>query len=141
MTRKTTLTIAILLAAAACGGAGGDTTAPQNSSGNPPPTGGTPSANTVSLSGETFNPTAVTVSAGTTVKWKWENCSSDPTGGYGGGYGGVTDCASHNVTFDDGSGASPTQTSGDYSRTFSTAGTYKYHCTMHSGMTGEIVVK
>ena len=49
----------------------------------------------------------------------------------------------HNVTFQDGP-ASATQSSGTYQRTFTTAGTYPYYCSIHKtsyGMVGTIVVQ
>jgi len=76
------------------------------------------------------------VTPGTTVTWEWKACTDDGYGGYGG-------CVSHNVTFDDGSNiASSTQSTGTFSRTFNTAGTYKYHCVVHgTGMSGQVTVK
>ena len=45
--------------------------------------------------------------------------------------------------FDDGSNiSSGSQSSGTFSRTFTAAGTYKYHCTIHgSAMSGQVVVQ
>lgn len=61
--------------------------------------------------------------AGTVVTWTW-----------GGG-------VRHNVTFDDGA-ASATQLTGTYTRTFSSVGAFKYHCTIHgSAMSGVITIK
>jgi plastocyanin len=49
----------------------------------------------------------------------------------------------HQIAFDDGTGAgSPSQDQGTYGRTFSSKGTFKYHCVIHqSTMTGEVVVQ
>lgn len=133
------ISMAAAVALTSCGGAGGGYSTDPTSSGQPG-TGGTgnPTAtNQVTLTdANSFSPGAVTVPVGTTVKWTWNSCTSD-------GYGGYSGCAMHNVTFDDGSNvASPTQSSGTFTRTFSTAGTYKYHCTIHgAGMSGEVVVK
>jgi plastocyanin len=141
MIRQHTFGLALaIVAAAACGGGGssGGAYGIGPSSNDPPP----PSPNTVNVADNSFNPTAVTVSPGTTVTWKWAVCSDDGSGGYG-GYGSTT-CSTHNVTFDDGSGeASQSQDAGQYSRTFTAPGTYKYHCSIHgaSVMSGEIVVK
>jgi plastocyanin len=143
MIRQNVLRLALAMAAAAaCGGAsGGDygTSPTNNPSTNNPPA----SPNTVMIADNAFNPTDVTVNAGTTVTWKWATCTN--TGG-GDGYGGYgsNPCPTHNVTFDDGSNiASRVQDAGDYSRAFSTPGTYKYHCSVHgaSVMSGQIVVK
>jgi plastocyanin len=128
---------AVLVAAAitaGCGGASGsDGYAPTT-----PGSGTTVATNTnqVTLANLTFSPGAITVPAGTTVTWNWNDCSS-------GGYGGYAGCVSHNVTFDDGSNiASATQDNGTFSRTFSTAGTFKYHCSIHgSSMSGQVIVK
>jgi plastocyanin len=50
----------------------------------------------------------------------------------------------HNVTFAASAGAPndiPAYTSGSASRTFNTAGTFNYQCTLHSGMAGKVVVE
>jgi plastocyanin len=130
----------------ACGGSGGgayDTNPTQPSNPSNPSTPTTPATpNTVTVSDNAFNPTAVTVGVGTTVTWKWSGCSGGYNDPYG--YGGSTGCTTHNVTFDDGSNlASETQDTGEYKRTFSAPGTYKYHCSIHgaSVMSGQIVVQ
>jgi plastocyanin len=83
-----------------------------------------PGPNAVIVSNDKFTPPSLQVAAGTTVTWTWES-------------GGT----SHNVTFDDGA-HSPTQGGGTYTRTFSTAGTYAYHCTIHGTiMSGNITVQ
>jgi amicyanin len=70
-----------------------------------------------------FGTTSLTVKAGTTVTW---------TNG---------DQMIHNVAADDGSFTSPDMKYGDtYSHTFTTTGTYAYHCAYHSGMKGTIIV-
>lgn len=147
MDRHHTVGLALaMFAVTACGGGGGSNggygMVPPSSP--PPPVTPTPptSPNTVMIADIAFNPTAVTVSPGTTVTWKWAACTPDNGGGYGGGYG--TSCPTHNVTFDDGSNiASQTQDAGEFSRPFAVAGTYKYHCTIHGAavMSGQIVVK
>ena len=122
-----------------CGGAGADSTYNTGPTTTPPNTGGTgATTNSVVIADQTFTPGTINVPVGTTVTWQWKSCSDD---GYGGGYG---TCVSHNVTFDDGSGvASSTQNTGTFSRAFNTAGTYKYHCTIHgaSAMSGQVTVK
>jgi len=127
-----------LVIAAACGGGGGGggTTGPTNTNpggtGNP---GGTVT-NTVNLADQAFNPGTVTVPTGTTVTWQWPSTCSD-------GYGGYYTCPTHSVVFDDGSNIqSPTQSAGTFTRTFSAAGTYRYHCAIHgSSMSGQVVVQ
>jgi plastocyanin len=100
--------------------AGGGTTPPPP----PPPPPGNSSA-TVTTPGETFSPQTVTITAGGTVTWQISG-------------------ATHNVTFN---GAAPTggnipdTRSGNIARQFTTAGSYDYQCTRHSGMTGRVVVQ
>lgn len=102
-----------LLAALGCGG-GSDS--PAGPSGG----GGTG----VTVGNNFFSPVDLSVAAGSTVTWTWSP-------------GGVD----HNVTFDDGEHSS-TQSSGTYARTFATAGTFPYHCTIHgaSVMHGTVTV-
>jgi plastocyanin len=108
-----------VILAASCGGGGG--------SGNGGPTGpgtggSSATSNDVSVADNYFSPSSTTVAVGS-VTWTW------------------TGSQSHNVTFDDGN-ASPTQASGTYTRRFSAAGTYSYHCTIHgAAMSGTVTVK
>lgn len=82
---------------------------------------GPPMTASVSVVDYAFNPDNSTVAAGGTVTWTWNGSDQ------------------HNVTFSD--AASGNQASGTYTRTFSTAGTFPYQCTLHSGMNGTIVVE
>jgi plastocyanin len=137
--RRFRLVACVGLAAAlgACGGGGGSSLS--TNPGGTNPGGGTPPAtNTVTLVNQSFSPSSITVTAGSTVTWKWNDCS----GGDGYGGGGAT-CVTHQISFDDGSGfSSPSQDQGTYGRTFSSKGTFKYHCVIHqSTMTGEVVVQ
>ena len=74
----------------------------------------------------TFTPAAVTISTGEKVTFKW-------VGGF------------HDVTFADGvsSGAPGGVAGTTYSRTFTTAGTFSYVCTVHesTGMKGTVTVQ
>lgn len=90
----------------------------------------TPTATRVCMTASTFDPTTLTVSAGTRVTW--QNGSS--TG--------------HTVTSNPGSGETFDESVGgnsSFSFTFNTAGTYGYHCRIHgsptSGMHGTIIVQ
>src|SRR4051812_13944623 len=115
----------------ACGGGGGADNSTAPPIGNTPvPTGG------ISVRNDLFSPAAKTVTVGSAVQWSWNSCEG------GGAYGGST-CTAHSVTFDDGSASSALQDQGTFSRTFSTAGTYSYHCQIHGaqGMTGTVVVQ
>jgi plastocyanin len=126
MVRKVCVSLT-LIAVAACGGGGDSTTSP--TTGNTPvPSGG------VSVRNDLFSPAAKTVSVGTAVNWSWNSCAG------GGIYGGST-CTSHSVTFDDGV-SSAIQDQGTFSRTFTTAGTYNYHCQVHgAAMSGTVTVQ
>lgn len=77
----------------------------------------------VTLSGLTFSPKSLTVTAGTTVTWTNK------------------EAITHTVTSDTGLFDSGDLTNGQtYQYTFSSAGTFAYHCKYHSGMTGTIIV-
>jgi plastocyanin len=108
--------VAVLLASPASGGRG-------------KPQGTASKRTSVSVKDDFFSPKSKTVSAGTTVTWRWHG--SDP----------------HNVKFRKvPSGVSKrgshTQDSGRFSRTFSKRGRYRYVCTIHEsiGMTGTVRV-
>ena len=87
--------------------------------------GCTPTATQVCAVNTAYSPTSLTVTHGTTVKW---------TNGDGFAHT-VTNDAGSGETFDLSVGAG-----GTVSHTFNTAGTYNYHCTIHSNMHGAIVV-
>jgi plastocyanin len=85
----------------------------------PPPT----QAN-VSVENNSFVPPSSTIAAGGQVTWTWAA-------------GAVT----HNVTFASGTN-SVDQSSGTFSRTFPTAGSFPYQCTIHgASMSGTVVVQ
>jgi plastocyanin len=68
-----------------------------------------------------FNPPTVTIKAGQTVAWKFDDGS-----------------IAHNIV---GEGfRSPDVSSGVFTHTFGKAGDYKYDCTIHSGMNGDVIV-
>ena len=116
------LSILALAGTLACGGGGG-------SSSSAPTTPAGPPANTVWVGGAadygggaptTFNPSTLTVTAGTAVTFSWQ-----------GGTHTVTSYAvSGSPTF---TGVPmPGQSSGTYSYTFANPGTYYYRCEYHS---------
>lgn len=81
------------------------------------------SGNAVSISNFAFSPANLTVKQGTTVTWT----NNDSTG--------------HTITGNNGGPASGTVQPGQtYSYTFSTIGTFNYHCSIHSYMTGIVTV-
>ncbi len=75
-------------------------------------------------SSNTFFPKTVTVTRGTIVKWTNKSFFS-----------------THTSTSNTGLWNSGRVAPGaSYSRTFKRSGTYRYHCSFHSGMTGKVVV-
>jgi len=83
--------------------------------------------NNISVSNNVFNPTPDTATAADTVVFTWVNASNP-----------------HNVTWLTGPGTLPTNsstmTTGTYKAKLA-AGTYTFHCTIHSGMNGTIVAQ
>jgi plastocyanin len=78
----------------------------------------------VSIAGFAFSPQSITVTVGDTVTWT------------------NSDSASHTATADDNSfDTGSIANGGSKSVTFSTTGTFPYHCTIHSSMTGTVVVE
>lgn len=104
--------VVVALAGSACGG---DSTSP----GGGPPV----QTNQVTIGNNFFSSPNIEVPAGTTVTWTW-NSGSTP----------------HNVTFSDASSGDKTG-GAIYARTFSTPGTFTYHCTIHPEMTGSVLVQ
>lgn len=91
------------------------------SCGSDGPSGPVP-ADEVRVQNNSFSPSNRTVTAGTTVTFRWASGAN-----------------THNVTFGDGP-TSPDQSSGTYTRTFAAAGNFPYQCTLHAGMNGTITV-
>ncbi len=89
-----------------------------------PKTSGTPPANEVFIESMSFTPSIITVSAGQTVTWTNKDNTAHTV-------------TSNTPMFDSGSMGN----SATFSFTFPTAGTYNYHCSFHSGMTGQVVVQ
>jgi plastocyanin len=89
----------------------------------PPPPGG--SGNTISINGMSYSPASKTVTKGTVVKWT------------------NNDASAHTVTSDDGQtfDSGNMAAASNYSYTADSAGTFKYHCTIHgTAMSGTLVV-
>ena len=94
------------------------------SSTSPPSSTPPPQSSTVVMMNIAFNPGTLTVSKGTSVTWQ----NND----------GVT----HTSTSDNGVWDTGNIGGGSSkSVTFSNAGTFNYHCSLHAGMTGSIVVQ
>lgn len=77
----------------------------------------------VTVSGMAFQNGSVTVTAGTTVTWVWDDAPIE-----------------HNVVADDGSFESPLQSEGTWTHTFTEPGSFDYHCGPHPNMRGTITV-
>ncbi len=83
----------------------------------------TATVTTISINDFAFNPKNIEVKVGTTVSW-----TND-------------DSASHIIVGDSGGPNSSTLATGDtYAYTFNTAGSFPYHCGIHSMMTGTVTV-
>jgi plastocyanin len=83
-----------------------------------------PGVNEVFIQNMSFTPNTITISAGETVTWTNK------------------DNVNHTVTsntplFDSGSLGNGTT----FSFTFPSAGTFNYHCSIHAGMTGTVIVQ
>jgi plastocyanin len=117
--------LTVLALATACGsdsaaGGGAPSATPPASTGSAPAGSGS----TVEIDNFMFMPATLTVPAGTTVSWKFD------------------DSTQHTVTADDNSFTSPPMSGGQtFTHTFTAAGTVTYHCSIHPFMTGTIVVK
>ena len=80
-----------------------------------------------SFSPNSYAPNPITVRAGDTVTWT-NNGPSTHT---------VTSDAGSAMAFDSGNIAA----GGTFTQTFSTPGTFTYHCSIHPGMTGSVIVQ
>jgi len=121
--RLAALTIAAALAIAACSGSATPAPSTQPSAARPSAAAPAAGGGTVSIANFAFAPASMTVAVGTTVTWT------------------NTDSAGHTVTAADGSFKSDKLGTGaTFSQTFAKAGTYAYHCSIHSSMTGTITV-
>jgi len=86
--------------------------------------GGGGGGNAVTIQNFSFGPATLDVAVGTTVTWT------------------NMDSTNHTVTANDGSFDSKAISSGKtFSQTFANAGTFAYHCSIHTTMTATITVK
>lgn len=81
-------------------------------------------ATLVSIYNMAFDAKSITVKVGTTIKWT------------------NNDGVAHTVTSNDGTSfdSGTIGAGGSFSFTFTHVGTFDYHCTLHSSMTGKVVV-
>ena len=75
-----------------------------------------------------FQPGATSIHVGDSVTWTWSSKN-------GGTPHSTTSDSSSSVQWDSG-----TKTSGSFTQTFTSPGTFSYHCSVHSNMTGTITV-
>ena len=126
------LAATVLVVAASCGGGGGDYATGPTGGTTGGTNGGTQTGgsnnpvqtNSISVSDNLFAPITAQVSVGTTVTWTWASSAS-----------------AHNVTFGDGTTSGDKTGGATFSRTFNAAGTFSYHCTLHPGMDGSVIVQ
>jgi plastocyanin len=115
----------LIIALAACSGSTGTYGNGGNGGGNQNPP---PPANTIEARPNlSFSPTTLTTDAGQTVTF-------------------AIGSVAHNVIFENRTAATPADIAGSNSnisvqRTFSTPGTYAFHCNIHPFMTGSVVVR
>lgn len=112
------LVVSLGTVAAACGGGPGSSYVPESQAAMKY---GGPVAVVVKIEYGNFAPSTVTIHAGQTVEWVWDDAPTP-----------------HDVAFADFS--SPAQATGTYFHMFLEPGTYPYSCTLHPDMTGKVVV-
>jgi plastocyanin len=117
------ITFAILSILYACTKTMDNMNGPGGNTGNTGGDGG-PGINEVWIQGMAFNPSTITVAAGTTITWTNK------------------DAVTHNVISNTtGLFESPSLgANGTFSKTFNTMGTFGYKCTFHPTMTGTVIV-
>ena len=118
----------VLMFAIACGGYSSPT--PSSPTPSPTPTPGGPSSSVAipvgasALGNGAYAPDDLNVAVGTTVTWM------------------NTDSISHTSTSDvNGWNSGIVAPGGQFSFAFQAAGTFPYHCTIHPGMVGTVVVR
>jgi len=85
--------------------------------------GGGPGANEVFIQSNSFSPSSITVTAGTTIKWTNKD--------------GIAHTVTSNTNiFDSGT----INSGGTFSFTFASAGTFSYYCKLHPAMVAAVVV-
>ena len=90
-----------------------------------------PAANTVIVDGMRFTPAVLTIKAGETVTWKFQDE----------GIGHNVVSVVTNIYQDKELDSGTPQMRGEYQHTFAEAGVYDYNCEPHPDMTGQIIVE
>ena len=112
---------AFALILAAC--SAGASPTPPGSSAPGASSGGAGGSSAVEIKSSTYNPATVTANVGGKVTWT------------------NNDSVTHTVTLDDNSADSGDLAAGSsFDHTFATAGTFAYHCKIHSSMHGTVTV-
>lgn len=116
-----------LMAGAACGGS-----SPTASSGNPPPPPPGPSLHTINMTDYAYAQASLTIKVGDAVKWVNAGNTSH-TATSDGGVSPAFDSGTLGApgTTMDPYGGTTTTPGGSFSMTFSTPGSYPYHCNFH----------
>jgi plastocyanin len=124
--RLTRIAAAGLLAAALAACGGGDKKVDVSSATTTTAGAAAPTTDKVQVKDFSFKPKTVTVKAGTTVTWTFD------------------DSADHTVASKSGESEIPESPKlkggGTYTHTFAKAGSFAYLCTIHNSMTGSVVV-
>ncbi len=117
MRRLFPLMVVIVLPLAACGGG--------NQTDGPGPAKATVQVLPDSVNVGKYDPTPVTVPVGDAIRWEWKDTANP-----------------HSVTADDNSFDSNLLDNGkSWTRKFTKAGTFKYHCSIHPQMLGTVIVQ
>jgi plastocyanin len=129
-TLRSVIVAALLLSSVGCGGGYSSTPASPSPATAPPPAPVGPSSSVTipmgasPLGDRAFSPDEITVAVGGTVTWV------------------NTDAVAHTSTANSGSWTSGTLDPGQqFSATLQTPGSFTYHCAIHPGMVGTVVVR
>jgi len=121
------LTAALLALSLGCSDSSNDSPSAPSPSPSPSPTPGQPVSivrGSSTLTTNAYAPNPIAVATGSTVTWT------------------NNDTTAHTSTATDGSWNSGTMAPGaSFSRAFPAPGTFPYHCTLHPGMVGTVVVQ
>jgi plastocyanin len=118
----TSVAVAALLSASAAGGRVG-TMPPAGAPAVGGPAASTAATRTVAVGNNFFSPRRISIRRGDRVRWSWRSAGT-----------------AHNVTSSRFRG-SATRSSGSFTARFTRTGRYPYHCTIHPGMNGTVVVR